>query len=471
MKRREFIQLAAASALGIGLFQANRGLGAGPVDQLDRFGGWTGRQFEATGFFRTEHDGQRWWLVTPEGNAFISFGVNHYHKYLWTQDYNRAHWVENFGATQPYDPAWLDGYHKAAVADCRRLGLNSFGIHTDESLLVPPYGPLLPYVRRYEPADLTHYRNPTPENFVDVFDPAFVARCDAVAREMAKPFADDPMVLGYCMSDLPIFSDTWARYKRSTTWPRRLRNLAGDAPGKQAYMLCIRKRYADVAAFNAAYGTTFATWNELAAAPDWRPDTDFSNQSELEDNHAFLLVCVDKYYSVAKAALRRVDANHLFLGDKLNANGDCFESVVEVTSRHTDVVSVQYYARWEEQEALLDRITAKANKPFLNGDSSYAVPTEMAPAPHGTRTRGMRMAAKDQAERAAWTRDFCEGLFARPDGVGWHMCGVIETWKTMKGKEEAQHTGIMTPTGEFYPEMEQAVQQISSRLYDIASGK
>ncbi|MBT7299852.1 MAG: hypothetical protein HN849_10080 [Victivallales bacterium] len=467
-RRRYLATMVAAAGMGVGKAgraAANRGTG---MAKRDRFGGWTGKTFEATGFFRTEHDGTRWWFVTPEGNAFISLGVNHYHKNMWTQDYNRAHWVKAFGATRPYDRAWVDGYHKAAAADCQRLGLNSLGIHTDESLLAPPHGPFLPYVRRYEPVDLTHYRNPKPENFVDVFDPAFVARCDAAAREMAEPFAADPMVLGYCMSDLPIFSDTWARYQRSTTWPRRLRNLSGDTPGKKAYMLCIRGRYADVAAFNAAYGTTFATWNKLAEARDWRPDTDFASRSELEDNRAFLLICVDKYYSVAKAALRRVDANHLFFGDKLNANGDCLETVVEVTSRYTDVISFQYYARWKDQEALLDRITAKAKKPFLNGDSSYAVPTEMAPAPHGTYHDKMR--AKDQAERAAWTRDFCEGLFGRPDGVGWHMCGVIETWKTMKGKEKAQHTGIMTPTGEFFPEMEAAIQDVSARLYEIATG-
>jgi len=41
--------------------------------------------------FRTEHDGERWWLVTPEGNAFISFGVNHYHAGWWAQDYKHRH--------------------------------------------------------------------------------------------------------------------------------------------------------------------------------------------------------------------------------------------------------------------------------------------------------------------------------------------------------------------------------------------
>jgi hypothetical protein len=32
--------------------------------------------FRATGFFRTEPRNGRWWLVTPEGNAFFSIGMD-----------------------------------------------------------------------------------------------------------------------------------------------------------------------------------------------------------------------------------------------------------------------------------------------------------------------------------------------------------------------------------------------------------
>ena len=34
------------------------------VSELDRFGGWKTKSFEATGFFRTEHDGERWWIMS-----------------------------------------------------------------------------------------------------------------------------------------------------------------------------------------------------------------------------------------------------------------------------------------------------------------------------------------------------------------------------------------------------------------------
>jgi hypothetical protein len=43
---------------------------------FSRYGGWKAKQFKATGFFRTENDGRRWWLVDPEGYAFLSVGVD-----------------------------------------------------------------------------------------------------------------------------------------------------------------------------------------------------------------------------------------------------------------------------------------------------------------------------------------------------------------------------------------------------------
>ena len=45
-------------------------------DEWSRYGGWKGRKFNSTGFFRVHHDGKRWWLVDPDGYAFLSAGVD-----------------------------------------------------------------------------------------------------------------------------------------------------------------------------------------------------------------------------------------------------------------------------------------------------------------------------------------------------------------------------------------------------------
>ena len=45
-------------------------------ESWSKYGGWKAKKFEATGFFRTHNDGTRWWLVDPEGYAFVSVGID-----------------------------------------------------------------------------------------------------------------------------------------------------------------------------------------------------------------------------------------------------------------------------------------------------------------------------------------------------------------------------------------------------------
>ena len=44
--------------------------------EWSQYGGWKELSFNKTGFFRTHHDGKRWWLVDPDGYAFLSAGID-----------------------------------------------------------------------------------------------------------------------------------------------------------------------------------------------------------------------------------------------------------------------------------------------------------------------------------------------------------------------------------------------------------
>jgi hypothetical protein len=435
--------------------------------EVDRYGGWKGKQFEATGFFRTEHDGERWWLVTPEGSAFLSLGINHYHPGWWTMDENRDHWVKAWGAKRPWDDAWKRGFRDEAVRDCRHLGLNTLGYHCETDILLdPPLGPVMPYVRQYVPIRFSSYMKPKPEDYLDIFDPSFADRCDEVARERVKPYADDPMVLGYAMSDVPTMTDSESNspWSGGPTWPKVLRNKGADVPGKQAYVATMRERHATIGAFNAAYGAAFDSWDALAAAVDWRPQTDMGNEAEKADNMAFMRVCVEQYYKVATEAFRRYDTNHLFLGDKWQANGDSYHNVADVIAPYCDVAYFQCYGEYSYMKPRLDTWSKLSGLPLLDGDSSYGAPKDHMPNPGGT-------VMPTQAARVAATREFCEEAFARPDFVGWHICGIIEMWDTMPGQQRSQKIGLKSPTGEWDPEITAAIQDISARLYGIATGE
>ncbi|MHC4700125.1 MAG: hypothetical protein ACYTFQ_06075, partial [Planctomycetota bacterium] len=44
---------------------------------FDPYGGIKSVRSEASGFFRVDKLGGRWWFITPAGHGFISAGVNH----------------------------------------------------------------------------------------------------------------------------------------------------------------------------------------------------------------------------------------------------------------------------------------------------------------------------------------------------------------------------------------------------------
>ncbi len=101
----------------------------------------------------------------------------------------------------------------------------------------------------------------------------------------------------------------------------------------------------EIVAFNETFGTQFESFDTLAAARDWRPNTELSNGNETRDNVEFLKQVVTRYYQTAIDAIRRYDSNHLFVGDKINANTDTMDTILPVTSQLTDIVFYQMYAR------------------------------------------------------------------------------------------------------------------------------
>jgi hypothetical protein len=102
------------------------------------------------------------------------------------------------------------------------------------------------------------------------------------------------------------------------------------------------------------------------------------------------------------------------------------------------------------------------DQPIINGDSGFTVPCSSMPNPYGPH-------CKTQKARAEMTLQYVKDSLERDNFVGWHMCGIIDTIKTMPSKEFSQHQGLMTIKGTYYDDMENCVREISSNLYKFAS--
>jgi hypothetical protein len=330
-------------------------------------------------------------------------------------------------------------------------------------------------VQPIEFVDIPHYRDDVvDEDFVDVFSDSFRTRCDQMAKKIAAPLRDDPFLFAYAMTDCPLLTEEDCRERTDTIggaprksrigWPRRLRNLPRTAPGKQVYTETMRVIYqSQITEFNDTYDTSFESFDDLLDAEGWRPDTDLSNENETRDNVAFLKKVVSEYYQTARESILRHDPNHLFIGDKLNANTDSLDTLLPITRKYTDVIFIQMYGRYEVQGRGLDRWTKVTDKPFINGDTSYTMITENMPRPYGP-------VADDLAQRAEWTDDLFINAFARPEFIGWHYCGLIDTPNLIPHKQLRQHSGFLDTHGTPYPELESVLIRRTKEMYKIATG-
>jgi hypothetical protein len=219
----------------------------------------------------------------------------------------------------------------------------------------------------------------------------------------------------------------------------------------------------EIAKFNATYDTRFDSFETLERAEQWRIDTDLSNAYETRDNVEFLKKCVDQYYKTAKEAILRYDPNHLFFGDKLNANSDSADTVLPVTAKYTDVLFYQMYGKYEVQKPSLDQWSKKVHMPVINGDSAYTHIKDKMPRPYGP-------IADSEIQNAEWTLEFFENAFSRPEFVGWHYCGLIDTPLKLVAKEsDRQHSGLFDGYGKPYDALHETLSKCSSELYNIAT--
>ena len=171
--------------------------------EIDRFGGWIGKQFEATGFFRVEKD-ERWWLVTPEGNAFLSFGVNHLEPFLWQHEYNAEAWKKRLGIDDLHGSEFKPALKTWFLETCRQYGFNTLGVHADRSVVNTPK-PSIPYMQPIHFVDIPHWKDEVADSaFMDVFSDEYILHCNRMAKEFALPARDDPFLLGYAMTDCPL---------------------------------------------------------------------------------------------------------------------------------------------------------------------------------------------------------------------------------------------------------------------------
>ena len=355
---------------------------AGAVSKdMDRYGGRLDvHGLQQSGWFHAQKLSDRWRLVTPDGHAFFSLGVNAVvadggRTYVQGREfmfrdlppdsgewapfygggdnrrvdqgasagigYNHGRWFDFYAANlyRVDGQDWLSAWRARTLDRLQAWGFNTVGNWSDEAL---GSAHRLPYTRSINIAG--NYANVASGydywgRMPDPFDPRFVQATEqAVAKETAN-VVDDPYLLGY-------FADNelaWAGQGPQGRWGLAIGTLRGDAnsPAKQAFIAMLKKKYADPIKLGNAWNLPLGSWDMLQASGFVPPNPDEAHPAIAEDYSAWLREYADTYFRVVAAAIHRHDPHHLFLGGRFAVNTP---EAVAACAQYCDVVSFNVYA-------------------------------------------------------------------------------------------------------------------------------
>jgi hypothetical protein len=349
---------------------------------IDAYGGRLDVSLQKTGWFHTQKSSGRWWLVTPDGHAFFSLGVNavvadggrtyvegrefmfkdlppasgEWASVLRQQrqppagsgrqqqgiGYNHGRWFDFYAANlyRVDGKDWLDGMAHTHARSPAELGLQHHrqlerrGAGPGASLAVYAFDQYRRQLR--ERASGYDYWGRMP----DPFDPRFVQATEQAVAKASGDVRDDPYLLGY-------FADNelaWAGMGPQGRWGLAIGTLRGDAnsPAKQAFIAMLKKKYVDAdQAGQCMESAAGSSWDMLQASGFVPPNPDEAHPAIADDYSAWLRQYADTYFRVVAEAIHRHDPHHLFLGGRFAVNTP---EAVAACAQYCDVVSFNVYA-------------------------------------------------------------------------------------------------------------------------------
>ncbi len=440
-------------------------------ESYSRWGGWKELRFEAKGYFRTHHDGKRWWLVDPDGYAFWSTGLDcvrpdtdanieglesalswlpkpesefksafhvsfEGHRHF---NYLIANFIRAFGPER-----WYDCWATIALSLMREWGFNTVANWSDWRIASREG---FPYVR---PLHL-HVRH-VPyifRDFPDVFHPDF----EQDAAEFAEPLretAEDPAFIGYFLMNEP----TWGFAKQLPAEGMLLTTPSCET--RRTLSDFLREKYSNSnAALSGSWGVD-VTFAEIAEGEWKKPIT----QSARADLVEFSTLMVKRLYETLSRACKQVDPNHLNLGaryytlppDWAVEGMKCF-----------DVFSINCYMERVPADRLAP-LSEKLGMPIMIGEWHFGALDVGLPASGIGRV-------PNQEERGKAFRVYLETAAAEPWCVGVHWFTLYDQSAIGRFDGENYNIGFLDVCNRPYEEMVNAAKLSHQRIYEVAAGQ
>ena len=446
----------------------------GPKD-WDKYGGSLSHPaLKATGFFRVEKIGGKWWLVDPDGRLFFSNGIDCVRSQEGTPIDNRENWFADFpgkqtefadfltrGRARPgqndgrppqmfcfnranllrkYGPDWHALSSRLAHQRLRSWGLNTIANWSDESAFLMRLTPYTDSIGSRGSKVIIAGQD-SYARFPDAFDASFA---DALRQSMEAKrgkSAGDAWCIGY-FSDNELFWDD-----DGLSLAVAALKSPPEQAAKKVFVADLRAKYGDIARLNQTWGTAHASWEALLESRD-APD----QQKAEADLAAFYSKLGEQYFRTARDTVKAVAPKQLYLGCRfawINPRA------AAAAAKYCDVVSYNIYHR----SAADFQFTGGADVPLIIGEFHF-----------GALDRGLfhpgAVAVANQEARAQAYKDYVLGVLAHPQFVGCHWFQYQDEPVTARGYDkENMQIGFLDVCDTPYPEIIEASRAVGAVLY------
>lgn len=433
------------------------------VPGWDRFGGYSGKRFAKTGWFHAEKDGRRFWLADPDGNAFLSTGVDCITPGVETRIGPAAPWVGekqrgarscNYGIanlTEAFGPDnWRSAWERIVKGCLKSWGVNTIGNWSDPELIRSADMPYVLSADAVSESGFPQTERRLFRDFPDVFSEDYRKASERYAAGLA-PYRDDPNLIGYFMRNEPQWAFVYGLDLAEET-------LANPAPlaSRDWLIARLKEQYGEIASLNAAWDTRFAGFDDLRKPLHQAASLSAAAAADLR-NYSGILIA--RYVEIPAAALRRADPHHLNLGMRyayitdpgLLSGAACF-----------DVFSINSYQRTPYDQ--VEQVGKLLDKPVMVGEFHHGA------LDRGLTAHGIR-GVTTQEERGAAYRYYMEQAAKSRYFVGAHYFQFNDQSCLGRFDGENYQIGLVDVCMQEYAEMTAGMKACHTVLYQVALGE
>jgi hypothetical protein len=444
----------------------------------DRFGGiLEPRHYGRAPRFRTQKDGDRWFLVTPEGSRFFSFGVNEVGVMSWTVTDGREHLFSDLAALRrlhpdqfllrsgrngfypyginlerKYGPSWRSRSERSFQDRMRSWGFNTFGAHPWDAFLIQQEIPstLLVEIREGH-RRLEVYDGQT---MPDVFDPGYRASVvQALGTRMRQgPFSHHPHNLGFFVdNEMP-----WGRVGSPEPKYRYALAVAAlnapvDQPARRRLLEQLKRRYDTIEALNEAWGSGYRGWTDLESGAFGYPPA--LSQAARKEFEQFAADFAREYFSTVRQSLGVLGYAGLYLGCRFK-DTDYTPEIARAGLGLVDVHSVNIYRLTPDQ---LNADLRQLDVPILISEVSFGA-TDFGRV-------GLPLnPTLTEEERVRAFRRFMDNARTWPNIVGVHWYRWEDFPVTGNQNRENMSMGLVSITDKPYPQMVDEARRVAIEI-------